>query len=186
MQLARPSHASLAHGSSATSLAAYEAQGGSRDPGDLEVGSLRGILFISSPVTCRRATYLWHIYQTMLQRTRLVNTLASLEKLHPFVFTSPENPYSNMVQIKIMWPRGDVREALDTSSRRTKSSGLSGFVSFKRRKDAEAALRELDGAAWAGSTLRVGWSKAVPTSGKVLYGSSKNHKSYSNGLYHYR
>lgn len=123
----------------------------------------------------------------MLQRTRLVNTLASLEKLHPFVFKSSENLYSNMVlQIKIMWPRGDVREALDTSSRRTKSSGLSGFVSFKRRKDAEAALRELDGAAWAGSTLRVGWSKAVPTSGKVLYGSSKNHQSYSNSLYNYR
>jgi U2-associated protein SR140 len=59
-------------------------------------------------------------------------------------------------------------------SRRAKSSGLSGFVSFKRRKDAEVALRELDGTNWAGSALRVGWSKAVPTSGRVLYG--KSHK----------
>jgi U2-associated protein SR140 len=57
-------------------------------------------------------------------------------------------------------------------SRRAKSSGLSGFVSFKRRKDAEIALRELDGVSWAGSALRVGWSKAVPTSGRVLYGTS--------------
>ena len=62
-------------------------------------------------------------------------------------------------------------------SRRAKSSGLSGFVSFKRRKDAEVALRELDGTNWAGSALRVGWSKAVPTSGRVLYG--KLHKSVS-------
>ena len=75
-----------------------------------------------------------------------------------------------------MWPRGDVREPLgnDPSSRRAKPSGLSGFVSFKRRKDAEVALRELDGASWSGSALRVGWSKAVPNSGKVLYGNLKD------------
>jgi len=71
-----------------------------------------------------------------------------------------------------MWPRGDARETPDISARRNKASGLSGFVSFKRRKDAEAALRDIDGVAWAGSTLRVGWSKAVPTSGTVLYGAS--------------
>lgn len=69
-----------------------------------------------------------------------------------------------------MWPRGDARETAETAARRAKASGLSGFVSYKRRKDAEVALRELDGVAWAGSTLRVGWSKAVPTSGVVLYG----------------
>lgn len=71
-----------------------------------------------------------------------------------------------------MWPRGDSREGPgnDLASRRGKSGGLSGFVSFKRRKDAEAALRSLDGTIWSGSTLRVGWSKAVPTSGRVLYG----------------
>jgi U2-associated protein SR140 len=71
-----------------------------------------------------------------------------------------------------MWPRGDARETPDISARRNKASGLSGFVSFRRRKDAEAALRDVDGVVWAGSTLRVGWSKAVPTSGVVLYGVS--------------
>ena len=86
---------------------------------------------------------------------------------------SPGN-FSTVLQIKIMWPRGDARDAIgnDLSSRRAKTSGLSGFVSFKRRKDAEVALRELDGANWAGSVLRVGWSKAVPTNGEVLYGNT--------------
>lgn len=71
-----------------------------------------------------------------------------------------------------MWPRGDARETPDISARRNKANGLSGFVSFKRRKDAEVALRDVDGVTWAGTTLRVGWSKAVPTSGMVLYGAS--------------
>jgi U2-associated protein SR140 len=56
-----------------------------------------------------------------------------------------------------------------TASRRTKSAGLSGFVSFMKRKDAEDALRELDGFDWGGSVLRVGWSKAVPMAAKPLY-----------------
>jgi U2-associated protein SR140 len=71
-----------------------------------------------------------------------------------------------------MWPRSDatVGPGADmTASRRTKSAGLSGFVSFMKRKDAEAALRELDGFDWGGSVLRVGWSKAVPMAAKPLY-----------------
>lgn len=81
-----------------------------------------------------------------------------------------------------MWPRGDNRDGPgnDLASRRGKSGGLSGFVSYMRRKDAEGALRELDGRAWAGTILRVGWSKAVPTSGRVLYGRSS---SYSTPLF---
>jgi len=71
-----------------------------------------------------------------------------------------------MLQIKIMWPRGDGGPGDALSNRRSKSGGLS----FKRRREAELALRKLDGADWAGSLLRVGWSKAVPTSGRVLYG----------------
>lgn len=74
-----------------------------------------------------------------------------------------------------MWPRTDatVGPGSDmTASRRTKSTGLSGFVSFMRRKDAENALREFDGFDWGGSILRVGWSKAVPIAAKPLYGSS--------------
>jgi len=55
------------------------------------------------------------------------------------------------------------------SSRRNKTSGLSGFVSFMKRRDAEEALRELDGFDWGGSVLRVGWSKAVPVSARAMY-----------------
>ena len=72
-----------------------------------------------------------------------------------------------------MWPRGDGSTgpgADMTQSRRSKSSGLSGFVAFMKRKDAEAALREFDGFDWGGSVLRVGWSKAVPIAAKPMYG----------------
>ena len=58
------------------------------------------------------------------------------------------------------------------SSRRNKTSGLSGFVSFMKRRDAEEALRELDGFDWGGSVLRVGWSKAVPVGSRPLYSES--------------
>lgn len=80
-------------------------------------------------------------------------------------------PFNRVIlQIKIMWPRGDGGPGDALSNRRSKSGGLTGFVSFKRRREAELALRKLDGADWSGSVLRVGWSKAVPTSGRVLYG----------------
>ena len=71
-----------------------------------------------------------------------------------------------------MWPRGDgtLGPGADmTASRSKKSSGLSGFVSFMKRKDAETAVRELDGFTWGGSVLRVGWSKAVPVAAKPAY-----------------
>jgi len=72
-----------------------------------------------------------------------------------------------------MWPRTDATMgpgADITSSRRVKSSGLSGFVSFMKRKDAEVAVREMDGYDWGGHILRVGWSKAVPIGPKATYG----------------
>lgn len=75
-----------------------------------------------------------------------------------------------------MWPRTDVTVgpgADMTSTRRAKSVGLSGFVSFMKRKDAERALREFDGFDWGGSILRVGWSKAVPVAAKPMYSPSK-------------
>ena len=71
-----------------------------------------------------------------------------------------------------MWPRSDASLGPGndlTSSRRSKNTGLSGFVSFMKRKDAEAALREFDGLDWGGSTLRVGWSKAVPIAPRAAY-----------------
>lgn len=71
-----------------------------------------------------------------------------------------------------MWPRGDASAgpgADMTASRTRKSAGLSGFVSFMKRKDAETAVREIDGFDWGGSVLRVGWSKAVPVASKAAY-----------------
>ena len=71
-----------------------------------------------------------------------------------------------------MWPRGDMSHgpgADMTASRSKKGSGLSGFVSFMKRKDAETAVREIDGFDWGGFTLRVGWSKAVPVAARPAY-----------------
>lgn len=71
-----------------------------------------------------------------------------------------------------MWPRGDTSHgpgADINASRVKRSGGLSGFVSFMKRKDAETAVREMDGFDWGGSVLRVGWSKAVPLASKPAY-----------------
>ena len=72
-----------------------------------------------------------------------------------------------------MWPRGDNSSGVGgdiTSSRKSRSAGLSGFVQFMKRKDAENCVREMDGFDWGGSVLRVGWSKAVPLAPRALYG----------------
>lgn len=74
-----------------------------------------------------------------------------------------------------MWPRGDTGQgpgADMTSTRRSKNAGLSGFVSYMKRRDAEEALREFDGFEWGGSVLRAGWSKAVPLAAKPMFGMS--------------
>ena len=42
-----------------------------------------------------------------------------------------------------------------------------------KRKDAEKAVKELDGLDWGGSVLRVGWSKPVPMPQRALYGASR-------------
>jgi U2-associated protein SR140 len=78
-------------------------------------------------------------------------------------------------QVKIMWPRGEATSgpgADITSSRKAKSAGLSGFVQYMKRRDAETCVREMDGFDWGGSILRVGWSKAVPSVSKALYGET--------------
>lgn len=75
-----------------------------------------------------------------------------------------------------MWPRSDATSGVGadiTSSRKSKSAGLSGFVQYMKRRDAEACVRELDGFDWGGSILRVGWSKAVPLAPKALYGEQR-------------
>jgi U2-associated protein SR140 len=87
--------------------------------------------------------------------------------------------------VKIMWPRGDGASGPGgdmTASRRNRNAGLSGFVSFMKRKDAESALREIDGFDWGGSILRVGWSKAVPMAAKPLYG--RDHSIFLQNISH--
>ncbi|PVG00341.1 hypothetical protein CPB86DRAFT_729426 [Serendipita vermifera] len=144
---------SHAQGVSVTSLAALDAQGGSRDRGDPETTNL----------------FVAHLPENVTEDK----------------FGEHFGQFGPITSIKIMWPRGDPRE--NNTDRRSKSGGLSGFVSFKRRRDAEIALKELDGMAWAGSTLRVGWSKAVPTSGRVLYGDRDSRsRSPSPRRHHHR
>nr|GAT43003.1 predicted protein [Mycena chlorophos] len=142
-------HAS-GHGRSVTALAAYDAQSGSKDRGDPQTTNL----FVANLPS--------HVTEHSLG-----------------MFFARCGPVGS---VKIMWPRTDVSSgpgADMTQSRRSKSSGLSGFVSYMKRKDAEDAQRELDGCEWGGSTLRVGWSKAVPIAAKALYVSelSKNSES---------
>ena len=56
------------------------------------------------------------------------------------------------------------------SDERRGQAGLTGFVSFMKRQDAQKAVNELDGIHWGGNLLRVGWSKSVPMPAKALYG----------------
>ncbi|KAI6046040.1 hypothetical protein EDC04DRAFT_2631696 [Pisolithus marmoratus] len=129
-----------AHGRSVTALAAYEGQSGSKDRGDPETTNL----FVA-------------------------NLPPNVTEQSLGAFFARHGPVGS---VKIMWPRGDIGSGPGgdmTASRRNRNAGLSGFVSFMKRKHAEGALREFDGFDWGGSVLRVGWSKAVPMGNKPLY-----------------
>ncbi|QRW21578.1 RNA recognition motif protein [Rhizoctonia solani] len=84
--------------------------------------------------------------------------------------------------VKIMWPRADPHNPpgsdISTSARR----GMSGFVSYMTRADAEACVRELDGFDWGGSVLRVGWSKAVPIAARAMYGGAGVGRGVQEGI----
>ncbi|KAA1476033.1 hypothetical protein DENSPDRAFT_826777 [Dentipellis sp. KUC8613] len=128
------------HARSATAMAAYEGQSGSKDRGDPETTNL----FVANLPP--------HVTEQSLG-----------------MFFARCGPVGS---VKVMWPRSDATHgpgADMTATRRNKNAGLSGFVSFLKRKDAEAALREFDGFDWGGSVLRVGWSKAVPIAAKPMY-----------------
>lgn len=145
------------HGRSVTALAAYEGQSGSKDRGDPETSNL----FVA-------------------------NLPSNVTEQSLGTFFARHGPVGS---VKIMWPRGDVVAGPGgdmTASRRNRNSGLSGFVSFMKRKDAEAALREVDGLDWGGSILRVGWSKAVPMAAKALYVPSRTSRSRSRSRGHER
>jgi U2-associated protein SR140 len=81
--------------------------------------------------------------------------------------------FGSIGSLKIMWPRGGLEGgpgAGMTSVRRSNMSGLSGFVAFMRRRDAERAIRELDGYEWEGSVLRCTWGKSMPMPPRPIYG----------------
>ncbi|KDQ21589.1 hypothetical protein BOTBODRAFT_123385 [Botryobasidium botryosum FD-172 SS1] len=127
-------------GNSISALAAYESQRGSKDRGD--------------PATS-------NIFVSNLPSNITEATLGN--------FFAKHGPIGS---VKIMWPRGDPVGGPGSDinhTRRAKSAGLSGFVSFMKRKDAEVAVREMDGYDWGGYILKVGWSKAVPVGQKALY-----------------
>ncbi|KAK7053478.1 hypothetical protein VNI00_004104 [Paramarasmius palmivorus] len=133
-------YARTAHGRSATAMAAYEGQSGSKDRGDPETSNV----FVANLPP--------HVTEQSLGN-----------------FFARAGPVGS---VKIMWPRNDASSgpgADMTTSRRSKNSGLSGFVSFMTRRDAEEALREFDGFDWGGCVLRVGWSKAVPKAARPMY-----------------
>ena len=60
--------------------------------------------------------------------------------------------YGPIHSLKIMWPRGE-----EQSHRKHNS----GFVSFKRRRDAEDAKFHLNGKKLEGNTMRIDWGKSV-------------------------
>ncbi|KAG2015754.1 SR140 protein [Coprinopsis cinerea AmutBmut pab1-1] len=137
-------YAGRAGGRSVTALAAYEGQSGSKDRGD----PLTSNIFVANLPP--------HVTEQSLG-----------------LFFAKVGPVGS---VKIMWPRGDASSgpgADMTSTRKAKSAGLSGFVSYMKRRDAEEALREFDGFDWGGSILRVGWSKAVPVAAKPMFVSDR-------------
>ncbi|KXN91058.1 U2 snRNP-associated SURP motif-containing protein [Leucoagaricus sp. SymC.cos] len=130
---------SQSHGRSVTALAAYEGQSGSKDRGDPQTSNV----FVANLPP--------HVTEETLGN-----------------FFARVGPVGS---VKIMWPRSDatVGPGADMTASRRSKAGLSGFVSFMKRRDAEEALREFDGYDWGGSILRVGWSKAVPLAVKPKY-----------------
>ena len=55
---------------------------------------------------------------------------------------------------------------------RRPKAGLSCFVAYMKRSDAERAVKELDGFDWGGCVLRVGWSKMIRPPVRAIYRES--------------
>mgnify|MGYP000462816765 FL=1 len=49
-----------------------------------------------------------------------------------------------------------------SNMRKDRLAGLTGFVSYMKRDDAQYALKESDGIVWGGSAIKTGWGKAMP------------------------
>lgn len=68
--------------------------------------------------------------------------------------------YGPLASIKIMWPR----------SEEEKSRGRNcGFVAYMSRRDAERALRSLNGRTVMGYEMKLGWGKSVPITSHPIY-----------------
>ncbi|KAL5523605.1 hypothetical protein ACEPAG_7778 [Sanghuangporus baumii] len=148
---ARLARSSRAQGRSVTALAAYEGQSGSKDRGD----PLTSNVFVANLPA--------NVNEVVLGN----------------FFAQHCGPVGS---VKIMWPRGgpSVGPGADiTAARSNRTGGLTGFVSFMKRKDAETAVHDMDGFDWGGSVLRVGWSKAVPVAAKPAYVVRKGSHSRS-------
>jgi len=68
--------------------------------------------------------------------------------------------YGPLASVKVMWPRTDEERARNRNC---------GFVAFMARKDAERALKRLNGKDVMGFEMKLGWGKAVPIPSQPIY-----------------
>lgn len=75
--------------------------------------------------------------------------------------------YGPIASVKIMWPR--------TQEEKDKGNNC-GFVSYMKKEDAAAAIKNLDGKEVEGFVMRVGWGKAVPIPAQPFFVLSSEKK----------
>ncbi|XP_041125799.1 U2 snRNP-associated SURP motif-containing protein-like isoform X2 [Polyodon spathula] len=68
--------------------------------------------------------------------------------------------FGPLASVKIMWPRTDEERARERNC---------GFVAFMNRKDAERALKHLNGKVIVSFEMKLGWGKAVPIPPHPIY-----------------
>ncbi|XP_036331068.1 U2 snRNP-associated SURP motif-containing protein [Rhagoletis pomonella] len=68
--------------------------------------------------------------------------------------------YGPLASIKIMWPRSEEEKQRGRNC---------GFVAYMSRKDAERALRTLNGRYIMGYEMRLGWGKSVPIMNQPIF-----------------
>ncbi|SNX85336.1 uncharacterized protein MEPE_04045 [Melanopsichium pennsylvanicum] len=75
--------------------------------------------------------------------------------------------FGDVATVKIMWPRGEQRERV---------GGLTGFVAYMTRGEAEYAFKQADGAMWGGVRIKLSWGKAMPLPTRAMYPMSLEKK----------
>ncbi|XP_033884714.2 U2 snRNP-associated SURP motif-containing protein-like isoform X2 [Acipenser ruthenus] len=68
--------------------------------------------------------------------------------------------FGPLASVKIMWPRTDEERARERNC---------GFVAFMNRRDAERALKHLNGKVIVSFEMKLGWGKAVPIPPHPIY-----------------